>query len=281
MNELKKNIIRTPIVGNAIVFGFRVKTAFGYFREPLANLFKWLFKSRETTNFTYELEKYNKRYLAALISDVTGTSIDVVLGYFREIEGDQVLRKHVVDLTAQSKWSFLADEEARFGRRIGWYAFARILKPRVVVETGVDKGLGACVLTAALKRNQEEGFEGRYYGTDLNPKAGYLLSGEYSDFGSVLYGDSIESLKEIGGSIDLFVNDSDHSPNYETEEYMTIKDKLAEGAIVLGDNAHCSGSLFEFSMEVNRSFVFFQEKPLDHWHPGSGIGISFKRGYDY
>lgn len=64
---------------------------------------------------------------------------------------------------------------------------------------------------------------------------------------------------------------------YEAEEYKTIANKLSEHAIVLGDNSHCTDRLLEFSLETNRHFVFFEEKPLDHWYPGAGIGISFKR----
>lgn len=146
-----------------------------------------------------------------------------------------------------------------------------------MIESGVDKGLGSCVLTAALKKNAEEGHAGRYYGLDINPKAGYLLSGPYAHYGSILYGDAIESIAKLDGSVDIYINDSDHSAEYEAREYGAILNKLAEHAIMLGDNAHVSAKLLEFSLAQNRNFVFFQERPRDHWYPGGGIGISFKR----
>ena len=275
---IKRIIIsRIPLLGGAIRIVFRANVALGYFRGTLSNLIKWLVKSNEITNFTYDLEKNNIRYLASLIADITDTEFNVVMGYIKEIEDDRALRKHVTDATAKSGLSFLADKKVRFGRRIGWYAFVRALKPKTVIETGVDKGLGACVLTAALKKNKEEGYEGRYYGIDIDLRAGYLLSGDYANYGCILYGDSIESLKKFDGTIDLFINDSDHSADYEAEEYKTIINKLSEHAIVLSDNSHCTDKLLEFSLETNRRFVFFQEKPRDHWYPGAGIGISFKR----
>jgi hypothetical protein len=92
-----------------------------------------------------------------------------------------------------------------------------------------------------------------------------------------LYGDSIESLKKLDVAIDLFINDSDHSADYEAEEYKIIADKLSERAFVLGDNSHVTDKLLEFSLATNRQFIFFKEKPLNHWYPGAGIGISFKR----
>ena len=104
-----------------------------------------------------------------------------------------------------------------------------------------------------------------------------MLSGDYADYGKILYGDSIESLKKFDGPIDLFINDSDHSATYEAKEYETIKDKLSERAVILGDNSHCTDKLFEFSLAAQRDFIFFQERPKDHWYPGGGIGISFKR----
>lgn len=278
MKKFMLAIAKIPMLGRFLLIFIRAKMALDYFCCPLSYLIKWLFKSKETTNYTYHLEEMNKHYLASLIADITGTSAAKVSDYFNEIEINSELREHIADATKKSKWSFMADEEVRYGRRIGWYAFARIMKPKIIIETGVDKGLGACVLISALRKNKEEGFEGHYYGIDCNPSAGYLLSGVYKQYGEILYGDSIESLKNFHfGLIDIFINDSDHSANYEDEEYKTITRKLSSNAIILGDNAHCTGKLLEYSLETKRNFIFFQEKPAAHWYPGAGIGISFKR----
>jgi predicted O-methyltransferase YrrM len=168
----------------------------------------------------------------------------------------------------------LHDQTALFGRRIGWYAMVRISKPKVIVETGVDKGLGSMVLCAALRRNEAEGSTGRYYGTDLMPGAGYLLSGPYAKYGEILYGDSIETLSKFTHQIDLFINDSDHTPGYEQREYETIAGKLSPTAIVLSDNG--PATIFDWSQKVGRRFVYVDEKPLNHWYPGAGIAFSFK-----
>jgi predicted O-methyltransferase YrrM len=277
MGNFKSAIVRIPILGPALLVVFRAKTAIGYFLGPLSNLVKWLFKSKETANFTYDLEENNKRYLASLIAYIANIEFSVSMAYIKELEEDTELRNHIADMTAKSDLAFIADKEVRYGRRVGWYALTRALKPKTIIETGVDKGLGSCVFTAALKRNKEEGHEGWYYGIDIDPKAGYLLCADYTNYGRVIYGDSIKSLKEFDGVIDLFVNDSDHSADYEAEEYKTIANKLSEHAIVLGDNSHHTDKLLEFSLATNRNFVFFQERPLEHWYPGAGIGISFRR----
>jgi hypothetical protein len=277
MNKLMKAIAKVPILGHTVLGFYRMKIALGYFQKPLFNLTTWLFTSNETTNFTYDLETNNIRYLASLIADIVNIETHTAMGYINEIKNDNELRKHISDTTAKSDFVFRADNGMCFGRRIGWYAFARALKPRIIIETGVDKGLGACLLTAALKKNSQEGYEGYYYGTEINPSAGYLLAGDYANFGRIIYGDSIEALEKFDGVIDLFINDSDHSEDYEAEEYRTISNKLSGRAIILGDNSHVTDKLLEFSLRTNRHFVFFQEKPKEHWYPGAGIGISFRR----
>ena len=277
MRRVKVAIARTPVLGFLVLVLYRAWTAFAYFWAPLSNVFKWLFTSREATNFTYDLEESNKRYLASLIADVTSQPYDVIIGYIQELEADGALRKHIADSVKTSDYAFMADKEARFGRRVGWYALARILKPKTIIETGVDKGLGACLLAAALKRNAQENHEGRYFGTDIDPAAGYLLAGDYATYGRILYGDSIESLEKFDGEIDLFINDSYHSAEYEAAEYKAIADKLSPQAVILGDNSHATDKLLEFSLQKNRHFVFFAERPKNHWYPGGGIGISFVR----
>ncbi len=93
---------------------------------------------------------------------------------------------HILSETAKSEFGRYVDKEIRFGKRLGWQTFARIMKPKVVIETGIDNGLGSVVLCAALLKNKEEGFEGRYYGTDINPQADYLLSRKYKEVSEVL-----------------------------------------------------------------------------------------------
>ena len=147
--------------------------------------------------------------------------------------------------------------------------------PKIIIETGVDKGIGSVLLCSALLKNKEEGFDGRFFGTDINPEAGYLLKGKYAEVGKILYGDSIETLSQFNEKIDLFINDSDHSAEYEYQEYIAIKDKIAENAVILGDNSHTTDKLAIVSNETKRNFLFFREEPSGHWYPGAGIGISF------
>jgi hypothetical protein len=277
--KMKPFLLKTRL-GRLVLIPVRLRTALGYYTPQLKRMVAWAVSSREFSNFTFDITQENCGYLAHTVSVITGVPYSAAMGYLNELQEDEVLKQHVIEGTRKSAMRYCADERCAFGRRLGWYAFVRILKPRVVVETGVDKGLGAVALCAALMRNEAEGFPGRYFGTDKDPEAGSLLTEPYSRVGKILYGDSIQSLQSIP-EIDIFINDSDHSAEYERREYETIAPKLGAEGLILGDNAHCNDVLARFSTERGRQFIFFREQPKDHWYPGSGIGISFIRHARY
>lgn len=261
-------------VGKPFIFLYRTFIATKQSAKQLGIILKWLIHSNETTNYTYEITRLNKIYLANFIASNFKIDIREVIKYLKEVEGDTKLKKHIKRSHKESSKKNMSDKKAKYARRIGWYAMIRIIKPKVVVETGVDKGLGSCIIASALEKNSKEGYPGKYYGTDINPLAGELFSSGYSKFGKVIYGDSIESLKNIKEKIDLFINDSDHSSNYEEREYETIKEKLSKKGVILGDNSHVTDKLFNFSMKNNRKFSMFYEIPENHWIRGCGIGVS-------
>lgn len=277
MKNVIKFIRRAPVIRDVALFLFRLKTGVGHILKSLKSVLVWLFRSKEFTNYTYDLTTLNKRYLAAFISVVTDKSFQEITSYIEELENDKDLREHIRSTTLANPEKRFADLNARYGRRLGWYALARALKPKIIVETGVDKGLGSCVLAAALMRNEQDGFSGYYYGTDINPVAGYLLSGRYKKYGEILYGDSINSLTVFEPAIDIFINDSDHSDEYENREYAVIADKLSPNAFLVSDNARVSDMLLNFALETNRHFVFFQEQSANHWFAGEGIGVAYRQ----
>jgi len=247
-----------------------------YYNKKYIQILKWGIRSKETANYTYDLTEGNLLYLAQTIAIVTRVDSKKILDYINEARNNEELKQHIINATMKSPQKEYADLRVDFGRRLGWYAFARTMKPKIIVETGVDKGIGSVLLCSALLKNREEGFEGFFFGTDIVPEAGYLLSGKYAEVGKILYGDSIKTLSQFTEKIDLFINDSDHSKDYEYREYITIQDKISERAVLLGDNSHISDKLAIFSNETNRNFLFFREEPSEHWYPGAGIGISFK-----
>ena len=254
----------------------RLQLAMGYFTRPLHDLIDWLGASNETTNLTYELTPSNQLQLAWMVSAVTSTPFPVIRGFLDELEQDVALKSHIRQRTAASARRLTADFEARYGRRAGWYALVRALKPKIVVETGVDKGLGTCVLAAALLKNRAEGHEGRLYATDIDPTAGFLFAAPYDHMGRIVYGDSIRTLQSIREPIDLFIADSAHTAEYERGEYDTVQHRLAPQAIVVSDNAHVTQELASFAERTGRQFLYFHEHPHAHFYPGAGLGIAYQ-----
>lgn len=276
LTHLKRFLRRAPVLGRLAALPVRAMQPIPLLVRQTRDSARWLLTSRETTNLTYELEPLSSQYLISLVSVVTDRTYEEVSEIAAELDGDTELRAHIREAAAKSEHREVTNLAMPFARRLGWYAIARLLKPRVVVETGVDKGIGACLLCAALRRNTAEGHPGKYYGTDINPRAGFLLGGPYAQFGSLLIGDSIDSLRALDYGVDLFINDSDHSELYEATEYSEIAAKLSEDAVVIGDNAHTNDALLRFARQTGRRFLFFQERPRNHWYPGGGMGVAYR-----
>jgi len=232
---------------------------------------RWLFKSREHTNYTYNLSLLNLEHLAWWVSAVSGASISDSRRWVAECLNDRELQEYVREFTRRSDRAGLADLEVRVSRRAGWYALIRALRPSFVVETGTDKGLGSVVIQSALMRNGS----GSLLTVDINPESGYLLGGKYGEGVDAVVGDSIATLTGLDRSVDFFIHDSDHSREHEVAEYAAIAPHLNENAVVLSDNSHVTDALPLWAESRGRNFLHFQEQPIDHWYPGAGIGAAW------
>ena len=234
---------------------------------------RWLISSREHTNLTYNLTARNQDHLAWFVSDLTDSSLDEVQGYLAELEEDMRLRLHLLEATRRSDRRRLADLEVRYARRAGWYAIVRATRPELVVETGTDKGLGSCVIAAALLRNGR----GRLLTIDVNPASGYLIKSPYDVVVDRRIGDSVTLLQTLESPISLFIHDSDHSASHEASELQALDGRVLESSLVLSDNSHVTDELAQWAMRRGWRFSFFAEEPEDHWYPGDGIGAARAR----
>ncbi|MER7165527.1 class I SAM-dependent methyltransferase [Micromonospora sp. NPDC000207] len=273
--KLRRNIARTRLAPIA-AFPKRLVRVARHDAKVLKTSARWLVTSREHHNYTYELTKLSRHHLAWFVSVVCDVPVKQVRAYFHEIEADDRLRTHIEQATAGAARRGLADRQVRYARRIGWYAMVRATGPAHVVETGVDKGLGSCVLAAALLRNAADGRPGRVTSLDINPEAGYLARTEpWSEVVDLVIGDSIASLDALDRPVDLFLHDSDHSRAHEKREFDAVEAKLAPGAILLTDNVTATNVLAEHAERTGRRFLAYRETPARHWYPGDGIGVAW------
>lgn len=267
--QLKRRLARSrnaPLVA----FPLRLQQVVTYNAAVAGRSARWLVTSREHTNFTYDLTDLNRTHLAWFVAAGTDLPVAQVRGYLDELEHDHELRDHIRRSTLASGRAGLADAQVRYGRRAGWYALVRAFRPEHVVETGTDKGLGSCVLAAALLHNGT----GRLTTIDVNPEAGYLLDGPYREVTRVRTGDSVRTLSELAEPVDFFLHDSDHSAAHEAAELAAVEPLLSERATVLSDNARVTDELASWAEARGHRFFFFDERPADHWYPGAGIGLA-------
>lgn len=274
--KIQRYLITFPGIKNLLRLYFRFRRITIYLKPQLLAGIRWVPMKTEYSNFYYSITEANRGDLANLISVISNIPATEIENYFEEIENNAEVNEKL--RMFKDSDSNLRDSQLALGRRIGWYALVRALKPKVVVETGVHHGLGALTLISALRKNIEDGFAGHYFGTDISLSAGGLVKGSLGSVGEILYGDSLESLTKLQDkSIDLFINDSDHSVEYEAKEYELLLAKGSESLVILGDNSHATSALREFSRRNERDFIFFKEIPVNHFYPGAGIGFSFIR----
>lgn len=274
--RIRRAVSRTRLAPVA-AFPKRLARVARHDARVLRHSVRWLFTSREHHNFTYELTRLNMEHLAWFVAEVCAVPVASVRAWFAELDSDAVLRQHIENATATAARRGLADRQVRYGRRAGWYAVIRARKPEHVVETGVDKGLGTCVIAAALLRNAAEGHPGRVTSIDINPEAGYLAKAEpWAGVTDLVIGDSIASITALERPVDLFLHDSNHSSAHERREFAAVEPKLSPDAVLLSDNATATSVLPRHAEATRRRFLAFREQPSGHWYPGDGIGAAWR-----
>jgi predicted O-methyltransferase YrrM len=275
MTDLRRAVARTPLARLA-AFPTRAARVARHDARVVGASVRWLFTSREHHNYTYDLTARNRNHLAWFVAQVCEVPVAAVRGWFAELDGDQALRRQIEAATAASVRRGLADRTVRYARRIGWYAIVRARRPAHVVETGTDKGLGTCVLAAALLRNAAEGHPGRVTTMDINPEAGYLVAAEpWAGVVDLVCGDSVGAIRTLAAPVDLFLHDSDHSAAHERAELEAVEPKLTPGGLLLTDNVTSTDVLARHAEATGRRFLVYTERPARHWYPGDGIGVAW------
>ena len=254
---------------------FRAFKVYGFFIPISKNIFKFGLYSKEISSFTYNLSSFNELYLIHAVAIATNKDSDEIEKYFNEIKNDSVLKKYIFEKISKSKLNSFKDIRCDFGSRVAWYAFVRAIKARVVVENGIEIGYTSILLCRAIQKNIEEGFEGVYYGFDINENAGYLVKDSFfNSIPSFHYGDAIDSILKFNKKIDFYFSDGARTPEYEYKEFNSLLNLLNERSIIASNKMTFSSELANFSQVNKRRFIYFKEEP-DHWYPGSGLGISF------
>ncbi len=142
------------------------------------------------------------------------------------------------------------------------YAATRILKPEVVVETGVANGVSSAYILRALERNSK----GDLYSIDLGANdhlpegksIGWVVPEELRDRWKLLLGDArdmLPGLLEKLRRVDIFLHDSDHSYEHMMWEFKNAWQALTSGGLLISDDIWVNTSFFDFAKLVDREAI--------------------------
>jgi hypothetical protein len=233
-----------------------------------ANL-RFVLLDPEPANFTYELA--NEDELAAWVQAVSGVGPAEVERVLDEVHGDQLLAQRLRAATAGHGW--WTKRSPPFGKRIGWYALARLLKPALIVETGVHDGLGSLLLLRALERNVDEGGPGRLVSFDINPAAGWIAgSHPLWELRLEPTRDGLDPLLARSPEVGIFIHDSLHTYENERFELRTAGARLAGDGVLISDNVHGTHALADTCEELGLEYTEFHERSRGHFYPGGAMG---------
>lgn len=140
------------------------------------------------------------------------------------------------------------------------YVICRLIKPEVVVETGVKDGYSSSFILFALEMNKK----GRLYSIDLpntpgqelkdGMHTGWLVPEEFKYRWNLVRGSSQEKLpillRELQ-KIDLFFHDSEHSYENMMFEFNRAWEYLKPGGYLLSDDITENKSFFDFVQDRN------------------------------
>jgi hypothetical protein len=160
------------------------------------------------------------------------------------------------------------------------YLLCRILKPEVVIETGVASGASSSIILAALDENGG----GKLYSIDLpasrygdgipadkqldsvvklptGKPQGWLVPNHLKHRWELILGDSkVELAKLIDkiSSVDIFYHDSEHTYQAMSLEYSLVWPHLAIGGVLSSDDVTWNKAFPEFCSGIGQSGVSAQ-----------------------
>ncbi len=220
----------------------------------------------EPHNFTYEIS--NSGELAVWVGHVTGTDADAALALIREPDEDEDLRARLRRAT-HGHWLW-SKQSPPFGKRLGWYAIARALRPHLIVETGVHDGLGTMLLLRALERNEVDGNPGRLVSFDINPAAGWLV-GEHPrwEFRVQSSRDGLREMLSGDREVDMFIYDGWHSYDEEHSDLTLVAGHLSPAGVLISDDAQVTSALADVCTASGLNYFSVYTRPSGHFHPGT------------
>ena len=117
-SKLRRRIATSPIARGA-AFPLRTMIVARYDAHLIGRSVDWLVRSRETTNFTYDLNSLNRDQLCWFVSAVTGAGIGQVRAWMQELEDDSHLTEYLTRRLSSNPRRRICATEPHWARRSG------------------------------------------------------------------------------------------------------------------------------------------------------------------
>jgi predicted O-methyltransferase YrrM len=242
--------------------------------HPIRSHWQFVLASPEPDNYTYEIA--NQAELAAWAAGVARCDQAAAVALVQEPARDAELAERLRTATAHH-WLW-TKRSPPFGKRLGWYALARALRPQRVIEIGAHDGLGSMLLLRALELNHRDGSPGRLVSFDVNPAAGWLV-GEHPLW-ELRIQSSDEGLAEVvspAAPLDMLIYDGWHTFEAEYADLRAAANHLSPDGVLVSDDAQVTHALAHLCEELGFDYSEFQELPLGHFYPGAVLAAGRPR----
>jgi hypothetical protein len=253
----------------------KINIVLRYKKNKLLIIIKYILFGNEISNFTYKINNIDEIIDIAHI--ITGKKKILIKKIIEEINFKNNKFKNIFSVFFFKHFEKYKIDKKIFGRRIIWYVLARIIKPNLIIESGIDKGLGTGLLTySCYKNNKTNKKKFNYIGIDIKKNCNIFCNKNnllYKN-SNIYYSDSLKIIKNLKSKDKIiYISDAKHNYNFEMKEFKLIKKKLSEGSLIISDTS--SGSLRNFSEKNSKNIISFHEEPFDHWYNGAKTIISY------
>jgi predicted O-methyltransferase YrrM len=150
------------------------------------------------------------------------------------------------------------DAHSHFGVDEALYVICRVMRPEIVVETGVFLGISSAHILYAIQKNES----GKLISIDL-PSESYVIEpgsfvpAELKGNWTFMKGSSRDLLARMveGLTVDVFMHDSEHSESNMLFEYETAWPSIRDGGLLLSDDVYWTKAFRKFSAERKREIA--------------------------
>jgi len=134
------------------------------------------------------------------------------------------------------------------------FSLCYIIKPKIVVETGVANGFSSSYILHAIKDIPESkliSIEKLFFPWHTKKGVGLGIPKKLKDKHILKIGEGKDELKKIDEEIDIFIHDSFHTYNTMMDEFKIAWPKIKKGGILCSDDVSENDAFLDFTDSMN------------------------------